>query len=926
MGQKNLFKKGFSILLGAVITISGITADGYGNAVTVQAETGVGVQPDVTKFATKEQLKDSNLFALYRDGDHTDAVAQKIYFGKKNETDKQTWYIAGYDGNGLVLMCDPKNPLADNQQFLSRDKFRGEGDKDTTTSWFNIVPYDAQTVYGNHYGASDLRKYLQDLETDNRIFTTAEQGLMKSTTIYTDDTYNKTSYSTADKLYAVYGEYFDEYITVGKNDSNNLNGGIKVGLSSENATFGSPYSDQSNSMFWLRAPIKSMDGAAVSVVEKLPYEDLKIVSNLDGDAEIDVVPAFDLNLDSVLFASAAPAADSSRNFADAMTFRLNAGSGSAGEILSIAFYDTDSVIVEKDDSDKDLYLYVQGKDGSSDWVYSTQVNSNGQNTFDLSEIHSGADLTQCRIWLETTDTDKNLTYAKLAEISLAAITDITPPEGGKPFDTEAMCAVVGVATAEQTVTYTEKNTTATATGNAKFNTTYTASVILTPDVGYAFKEDISVSDVTVNGNEPETVTLNADGGLTVTYDFEVPMAKLMNIIGPDPINVKGGTDKTEEAFGLPTEVMIETEDPDVISAEVTWDLDNLANGTYDPTDKRAQEFTINGTVILPDGINQNGVSLTTTIQVTVDAAGTAGVPMAAPPSGTYTENQRVILSTSTNEAEIYYTMTKDGTDPDEPTVQTGIRYTGAIAVEGTPGSSVTVKIKAIAVGGNLYDSSVSAFEYVINLPAAIITQPPVTSDIEKDIVSINHKARASYSGSNLKVSWSKVEGAEGYDIYAAKCGSDMKLVKTVKGGAKTHTVINKVGKKNISQKSCCKVQVRAYCIAGGEKKILAKTLTYHAAGKDNKNYTNAKSMKLSQTTLEIKEGETQKIKARIKKQDQKKKLLLKKHVAAYRYYSTDTNIASVSENGTIKGNKKGSCMIYTVSANGVKKGIKVTVK
>ena len=926
MAQKNLFKKGFSILLGTAITISGITADGYGNVVTAQAETGSGMQPDVTKFATREQLKDGNLFALYNDGDHTDAIAQKVYFGKKNQTDKQTWYIAGYDGNGLVLMCDPKNPLADKQQFLSDDKLRYE---DTTKTWFNNDLYNDQTVYANHYGASDLRKCLQGLETNTDIFTSDEQKLMKSTTIYTYDTYNRTSYSTADRLYAVYGEFLEEYITVGKNDSNDLNGGIKVGLSSENATSASPYNDPNNSRFWLRAPMKSMDGLAGLIVRA--YENAQKVSNLDGyvgdiSGIPGVVPAFDLDSDSVLFASAASAADISANFADTMTFRLNAESGGTDEILSTAFYDTDSVTVEKDNSDTDLYLYVQGKDGDSNWVYSTQVNSNGQNTFDLSEIHNGADLTQCRIWLETTDTDENLTYAKMAEISLAAITDIAPPEGGKPFDADAMCAVVGIATAEQTVSYIEKNTTTTVTGNAKFNTTYTASVTLTPDTGYVFKEDISVNDVTVNGNKAETVTLNANGQLTVTYDFEVPMAKLMGITAPDPIHVRSGTDKTAEAFGLPAEVTIETEDLDVISADVTWDLDNLANGTYDPTNKGEQEFTVNGAVMLPNGIDQNGISLTTTIQVTVDAAGTAGAPTAAPSGGTYTNNQKVTLSTSTNEAEIYYIMTVDGTDPDEPTAQTGIKYTEPIAVEGTPGTSVTVKIKAIAVGDNLYDSSVSAFEYVIDLAApAIITQPPVTPDTAEDMVSINHKAKVSVSGAKLKIAWSRVDGADGYDIYAEKCGSNLKLMKTVKDGAKTRFVIRKIGKQKISEKGCYKVKIHAYRIAGGKKEILAKTLTYHAAGKDNKKYTNAKSMKLSQTTLAIKEGGTQKIKAQIKKQDKKKRLLLKRHVSTYRYYSTDKNIASVSYNGIIKGNQKGSCTVYAVAANGVKKGIKVTV-
>lgn len=52
----------------------------------------------------------------------------------------------------------------------------------------------------------------------------------------------------------------------------------------------------------------------------------------------------------------------------------------------------------------------------------------------------------------------------------------------------------------------------------------------------------------------------------------------------------------------------------------------------------------------------------------------------------------------------------------------------------------------------------------------------------------------------------------------------------------------------------------------------------------------------------------------------------KSHVAVYRYYSTNKYIADVSKNGIVKGRNKGACTVYAVGANGVKKGVKVTVK
>lgn len=182
------------------------------------------------------------------------------------------------------------------------------------------------------------------------------------------------------------------------------------------------------------------------------------------------------------------------------------------------------------------------------------------------------------------------------------------------------------------------------------------------------------------------------------------------------------------------------------------------------------------------------------------------------------------------------------------------------------------------------------------------------------------------SGTKLKISWGKVSKASGYEIYAERCGKKYKLVKTIKGSGKTSLAISKIGKKKISKKGTYKIQITAYRIVNGKKKMIAKSLSLHVAGKNRKGYTNAKSVKVSKTKLTVKRGKTQKIKARTVKQNKRKKLFPKKHIAVYRYYSTNEKVASVSKAGTVKGKKKGTCTVYVVSANGVKRGIKVTVK
>ena len=206
-------------------------------------------------------------------------------------------------------------------------------------------------------------------------------------------------------------------------------------------------------------------------------------------------------------------------------------------------------------------------------------------------------------------------------------------------------------------------------------------------------------------------------------------------------------------------------------------------------------------------------------------------------------------------------------------------------------------------------------------------QPVISkADIAANTVRLNQKAKASMSGTKLKVSWGKVSKASGYAIYAEKCGKKYKLVKTLKGSAKTSLAISKIGKKKISKKGTYKIQIQAYRIVNGKKKTIAKSLSLHVVGNNKKGYTNAKSIKVSKTKLTVKKGKTQKIKAKTVKQSKRKKLLPKKHIAVYRYYSTNEKVASVSNTGTVRGKKKGSCTVYVVSANGVKRGIKVTVK
>ena len=236
--------------------------------------------------------------------------------------------------------------------------------------------------------------------------------------------------------------------------------------------------------------------------------------------------------------------------------------------------------------------------------------------------------------------------------------------------------------------------------------------------------------ISVKGKEGQSITTTIkaiavkDGmqnSSVETFAYNIKIKdKLTSITAPDAITVANGT--AYSAMNLPKTVNIKTEGNTESSAPVTWDTDNPADGSYDPSVLQEQTVTLNGKVTCPESIDDNGVPLTTTITITISAAGIVGAPTANPTAGIYSENQSVELKSTTADATIYYT-----TDGSEPTITTGTpggttkQYTAPISVTGIEGQSNTTTIKAIAVKNDLQDSKVETFAYTIQIPEATYT-------------------------------------------------------------------------------------------------------------------------------------------------------------------------------------------------------------
>ena len=693
---KHNFKKGMAFVL-SVAMVAGLVLAMSGGANTVQAATGSGTEPSVTAYATKDQL----MTAFNPDSNGDATTIGKLVFGKNSSSVAQEWHILGKDegvsGDNTIIFA--ASPIATKQAFEDDDS-----NKKTFASSFGVYETNPSDVYPNHYGASDLRVALKNMATNTSYFTTAEQGLMNPTTVRTNDILNSTTYTTTDKLYALTADGTGSPYTT-----------IKAGSDNNTVLAESSYW-RSGEYFWLRSPSEYVSDN----IAMLAYPGKHVYGSIVR-TKFAVQPASNLNLSSVIFASAATAASSdtveARTIADgtAMTLRLDG----TGKDIGTATYNTTTGDIKavKGTTSQTVALVVQGNDGTNNWYYSKKIT--GTDVVNVSDIvaesntPASIDLSACKIWLEATDSTENLTYAVNATettikiIHSVAITDIETPVSNTALDTEASCATTGVSSTKPQITWTSSDIT------AGYNTSYTASITLTATTGYEF---IDSTTATVSGNNATSITKNTDGTLTVTYDFPATAKdRLISITTPQAITVANGTAYSD--MNLPEQVNIVTEGNTVSSASVTWNTTTPAGGSYEPSELTEQTVILTGTVTCPDSIDDNGIPLTTTITITISAAGIVGAPTANPTAGTYAENQSVTFTSSTEGATIYYT-----TDGSEPTITCGVpagttaQYTAPIAVTGTEGQSITTTIKAIAVKDRMQNSSVETFAYTIQIP------------------------------------------------------------------------------------------------------------------------------------------------------------------------------------------------------------------
>ena len=222
----------------------------------------------------------------------------------------------------------------------------------------------------------------------------------------------------------------------------------------------------------------------------------------------------------------------------------------------------------------------------------------------------------------------------------------------------------------------------------------------------------------------------------------------------------------------------------------------------------------------------------------------------------------------------------------------------------------------------------------------------------KTTVSGTPLVRLTTKGDNsLVVSWNKIQGADGYDIYFAYSGEISKYAATVKGN-KTFSwadgydiyfaysgEISKYAatvkgnktfswtKSGLKKGRCYKAYVKAYVMRNGKKTFVkcSPLVLAYASGGSNE-YTSAKAVTVEKASANLTVGKAFQIKPSIVKLNKNKYLMPKKFAPTFRYMSSNEKIATVSSGGKVTAKGKGSCYIYVYAHNGVSKQVKVTVQ
>ena len=455
---------------------------------TVHAKAADVSEPGVAVYATKEQL----MTAFMPDENGTNANVGKLLFGKNASGTAQGWYILGKDngvqGDNTIIFA--ASPIATGINFSENP------DKEKN--------YQNEIVNSNHYGASNLRNELQKMTIDTGYFSDAEKALMQETEIKTWDSKNDTTYTNSDKLYALNSNYSDnKYVLAGSADQ------IKISIKK--------YCSNVKSM-WLRTPYRTSYCHVNVAEESRSYTGFAGINVTDKNQE--VRPAANLDLSNVLFASAVNYNSSGTPQYEGMVLRLDGKDRNIGTVT----YDakTQKVNVNRGTTQDDVNIIIQYKTDEGEGCFIEEIDKNIE--FDGTYLGI-ADLSKCKIWLETKASD-GMIYAVKETGDTAQNPEPTP--NPNPTPTPEPAPTPAPNPTPEATTPTPDPAPATSTPAASTTTAPASSAAAAPaQVTYDILDGAGSS-----------WTQNTDGSLAIRGSGEISKFREVKVDGVtvDPVN------------------------------------------------------------------------------------------------------------------------------------------------------------------------------------------------------------------------------------------------------------------------------------------------------------------------------------------------------------------------------------------------------
>ena len=477
--------------------------------------------------------------------------------------------------------------------------------------------------------------------------------------------------------------------------------------------------------------------------------------------------------------------------------------------------------------------------------------------------------------------------------------------------------------------------------------TYEITAAQKKDANPNYSVKFNKGTFTINPKEI-TVTITPNGG---TYEGNIisAAAVLNGLVGEDKpeiiLTYAGKANDGTEVNGTKTPVLAGTY---TVTASITDSNYNLkAEGT-------TAEFVVTkatpglsvaavsdksyGEGAFKLGVSNKGDGLKSYVSsnekvVTVDekgtvmivGAGTATLTVSLAESANYTADRKAVTVTV---APKEITVTADNQKKIAGEADPVLTYTADGLVGEDTLSGITVKRKA---GEKVGTYTVTVSQEAGSNPNYRITFKKGTFTIQqadqsklkgKDVYRLKlpvFLSKGKAKKNSIVLSWKKYTGATGYDVYWRYCDGSInyKKVGTVKNGKLSIT------HKKLKKDREYKYFIAAYKMVEGRKIYIAKSNGVHVAMKKAAT-TNVASIKVNKKKVTLAVGKTFTLKCEIKAENSSKNLVF--HTSSYRYYTTNSKVATVSKAGVIKAKGKGTCSIYVLANNGVYKKVKVKVK